>query len=88
MQFLHYSKKEEAQAFIKSMSIEMKELAPMYLELFSPNRVEFMIEQIEKDLGITFPDKKYNMKKYKNNYNMVNSFVMGKRENFVKRLFR
>ena len=88
MQFLHHSKKEEAQAFIKSMSIEMKELAPMYLELFSPNRVEFMIEQIEKDLGITFPDKKYNMKKYKNNYNMVNSFVMGKRESFVKRLFR
>ena len=42
----------------------MRELVPMYLELFEPSRVEFMISQIEREIGMEFPEKKYNMRNY------------------------
>lgn len=88
MQFMSISKKEEAKEFFKRMSPEMRELVPMYLELFEPSRVEFMISQIEKEIGMEFPEKKYNMRKYKRNYSMVSSFVKGKKESFIKRFIK
>jgi hypothetical protein len=86
MQFMSISKKEEAKEFFKRMSPEMRELVPMYLELFEPSRVEFMISQIEKEIGMEFPEKKYNMRKYKRNYSMVKRLLKGKKKEFSKSL--
>ena len=88
MQFMTISKKEEATEFFKRMMPEMRELVPMYLELFEPSRVEFMISQIEKEIGMEFPEKKYNMRKYKRNYSMVSSLAKGKKESFIKRFVK
>jgi hypothetical protein len=88
MQFMSISKKDEANEFIKRLSPEMRELVPMYLELFTPERVEVMINMIEKEIKMEFPDKKYNMRKYRKNYNMVSNLVKGKKESFVKRFIK
>lgn len=88
MQFMMISKKAEAIEFVKRMSLEMRELVPMYLELFKPERVEVMLNKIEKEINMEFPDKKYNMRKYRKNYNMVSSLVKSKKESFVKKFIK
>lgn len=85
--FLH-SKKEEAVAFISCMSDEMKLLVPKYLELFTPEKVETMINNIKKRLNIEFSQKQYHMKKFRKNYNMVCKLMKIKKQSWSFKLFK
>lgn len=69
--FMGVSKKYEAMKFFESMSDELRELIPKYLELFSPERVEVMLNTIENEQCLGWPLKRYSLRQYKRNYKMV-----------------
>lgn len=88
LDFMCHTKKEEASSFVKNMSDEMRELAPKYLELFVPSKVEMFINQIEQEIGMEFPQKRYNMRKYRSNYNMLCRLVKNKKRSFGRVLVK
>jgi len=69
--FMSVSKRYEATKFFESMSDEMRELVPKYLEMFSPQRVEVMLNSIEEEQCLGWPLKGYSIRHYSRNYNMV-----------------
>ena len=88
MSFMRTSKKKEAEVFLSNISFELKELIPKYLEMFSPSRVESIITGIEMELGMEFPNKRYNMRKYKRNYSMICGLLKVKKKSFMKTLVK
>lgn len=84
--FMTIPKRKEAELFLNNISDELKELIPKYMELFHPSRVEVMIQGLEMELGHEFPQKRYNMRKYKRNYSMVKRLLKGKKKEFSKSL--
>lgn len=88
MSFMRTSKKKEAEMFLNNMSFELKELIPKYMELFHPSRVEVMIQGLEMELEHEFPQKRYNMRKYKRNYSMVCKLLKAKKKEFSKSLVK
>ena len=69
--FMGVSKKYEATCFFESMSDEMRELIPKYLEMFSPGRVEVLLNSVEDEECLGWPLKRYSMRQYRRNYNMI-----------------
>ena len=69
--FMGVSKRYEASKFFESMSDEMKELVSKYLELFSPERVELLLNTIEEEQCLGWPLKASSLRQYKKNYKMI-----------------
>jgi hypothetical protein len=69
--FMAVSKKYEATKFFESMSDEMKALVSKYLELFSPERVELLLNTIEEEQCLGWPLKASSLRQYKKNYKMI-----------------
>lgn len=69
--FMGISKRYEASKFFESMSDELRELIPKYLELFSPSRVEVMLNSLEDEQCLGWPNKRYSLRHYKKNYKMI-----------------
>ena len=69
--FMHISKRYEATKFFESMSEEMRELVPKYLEMFSPERVEVLLNAIEEEQCLGWPLKVSSLRQYKRNYKMI-----------------
>lgn len=69
--FMHTSKRYEATKFFESMSDEMRELVPKYLEMFSPQRVEVLLNNVEEEQCLGWPLKASSLRQYRRNYNMI-----------------
>lgn len=69
--FMCVSKRYEAMKFFEIISDELRALIPKYLELFSPDRVEVMLNTIEEEQCLGWPLKRYSLRQYKKNYKMV-----------------
>lgn len=69
--FMHISKRYEATRFFENMSDELKELVPKYLEMFSPERVEVLLNAIENEQCLGWPLKVSSLRQYKKNYKMI-----------------
>lgn len=69
--FMNVSKSYEASRFFENMSDDLKQVILKYLELFSPERVEVLLNTIEDEQCLGWPLKVSSLREYKRNYKMI-----------------